>query len=128
MIDIVAAVSPTLGINPWGMLGCALTYAAALFASVDGIADHLVRRANETDPVAVHALRLKTAAKLAAAAIAVMTAAVVLVIDGNWIALGILSVLFVAVVAWVVFVARQGAQRPAADQGPAEAPLGRVGG
>lgn len=108
MSDIVALVSPSVGINPWGMLGCALTYAAALFAAVDGMADHLVRRAKETDPASVHALRLKTGAKIAAAVIAVGTAAIVLVIDGNWIALSVLSVVFVAVIIWVAFVYRQG--------------------
>jgi hypothetical protein len=119
MIDIVTAVSPTLGINPWGMLGCALTYAAALFAAVDGMADHLIRRGRDTDPPAVHALRLKMGSKIAAAAIAVFTAAIVLVIDGNWIALGVLSGVFVAVVIWVGYVYRQGSRKE---------PLGRVGG
>lgn len=119
MSDIVALVSPDLGVNPWGMLGCALTYAAALFAAVDGMADHLVRRAQETDPAAMHALRLKMAAKIAAAVIAVGTAAIVLAIDGNWIALTVLSVVFAAVVVWVGFVYRAGSPRR---------PVGRVGG
>ena len=119
MIDYVAVVSPELGINPWGMLGCALTYAAALFAAVDGLADHLVRRAGKTSPAEVHALRLKMGAKIAAAVIAVGTAAIVLAIDGNWIALTVLSVVFVAVVVWVAFVYAQGSRRVA---------VGRVGG
>lgn len=109
MTDIVTLVSPDLGINPWGMLGCALTYAAALFAAVDGMADHLVRRTEKTSPAAAHALRLKMGAKIAAAIIAVGTAAIVLAIDGNWIALTALSVVFAAVVVWVGFVYRQGA-------------------
>ncbi len=108
MTDIVTLVSPDLGINPWGMLGCALTYAAALFASVDGMADHLVRRIGETDAATLRALRLKMAAKIAAAIIAVGTAAIVLAIDGNWIALAVLSVVFVAVVVWVGIVYRHG--------------------
>ena len=119
MIDYVAVVSPELGINPWGMLGCALTYAAALFAAVDGLADHLVRRAQKTTAAEVHALRLKLGAKIAAAVIAVGTAAIVLAIDGNWIALAVLSALFLAVVIWVSFVYRQGSRT---------APVGRVGG
>ena len=119
MTDIVTLVSPELGINPWGMLGCALTYAAALFAAVDGMADHLVRRIGETDAATLHALRLKMGAKIAAAIIAVGTAAIVLAIDGNWIALSTLSVVFIAVVIWVGYVYRQGSRK---------VPVGRVGG
>jgi hypothetical protein len=110
MIDYVAVVSPELGINPWGMLGCALAYAAALFAAVDGLADQLVRRTEKTTPAAVHALRLKMGAKIAGSIIAVSTAAVVLAIDGNWIALAALSVVFIAVLVWVAFVYRQGSR------------------
>ena len=113
MTDIVALVSPTLGINPWGMLGCALTYAAALFASVDGIADHLIRSDKTPDARARHALRLKMGAKLAAAIIAVVTAAIVLTIDGNWIALVALSVVYVGVITWVTVVYRQSRGTPA---------------
>ena len=119
MMDIVTLVSPELGINPWGMLGCALTYAAALFAAVDGMADHLVRRAQQTEPAELHALRLKMGAKIAAAIIAVGTAAIVLAIDGNWIALAVLSVVFAAVVVWVGYVYAQGSRNR---------PAGRVGG
>jgi ABC-type multidrug transport system fused ATPase/permease subunit len=117
MTDVVsqlhAAVDPSLGINPWGMLGCALTYAAAMFAAVDGIADHLIRRPEAADSRAVHALRLKMGAKIAAAAIAVLTAAIVLIIDHNWVAFGILSVLFVLVVLWVFYVYREGSRSTA---------------
>lgn len=115
MTDIVTLVSPELGVNPWGMLGCALTYAAALFAGVDGMADHLIRSAKAADKREVHALRLKMAAKIAAAAIAVSTAAIVLALDGNWIALAVLSVLFVGVVVWVGYVYKQGAVKTAPE-------------
>ena len=128
MTDLVTLISETAaepdGINPWGMLGCALTYAAAMFAAVDGIADHLLRRGDAVDPRAVHALRLKMGAKLAAAAIAVLTAAIVLIIDSNWAAFAILSVLFLGIVAWVFYVYREGARAASAGGGP----LGRVGG
>ena len=110
MFEHLFAVSPTLGINPWGMLGCALTYAAAIFTAVDGIADQLVRRGEKVDPRAIHALRLKAGAKYAASGIAVVTAAVVLSLDGNWIALALLSVVFVFVVVWVARVYRLGAR------------------
>jgi len=110
MFELLQVVSPTLGINPWGMLGCALTYAAALFTAVDGIADQLVRRVEGVDLKAIHALRLKMGAKYAASGIAVGTAAVVLSVDGNWIALAVLSVVFVAVVGWVGWVYRQGSR------------------
>jgi len=116
---LTSAVAEPKSINLWGMLGCALTYAAAMFAAVDGIADHLLRRGDPDDNRAVHALRLKMGSKLAAAAIAVITAAIVLVLDNNWAAFGILSVVFVAIVVWVWFVYRAGAR---------SAPLGRVGG
>lgn len=94
------------GVNLWGMLGCALTYAAALFAAVDGVAEHLLQRDEPRDPRSVHAMRIKTVAKLAAAAIAVLTAAIVLILDNNWAAFTVLSIVFIAIVAWVFLVYR----------------------
>ncbi|MEP6479721.1 MAG: hypothetical protein ABJB03_10040 [Rhodoglobus sp.] len=108
--QLIAAVDPSLGINPWGMLGCALTYAAAMFAAVDGIADHLVRRPKAEDRRAVHALRLKMGAKISGSAIAVLSAAIVLAIDHNWVALVVLSLLFVLIVLWVFYVYREGSR------------------
>ncbi|MCU1579648.1 MAG: hypothetical protein JWP19_1852 [Rhodoglobus sp.] len=109
---LVQAAAEPDGINPWGMLGCALTYAAAMFAAVDAIADQLLRKGEAEGPRAVHALRLKMGSKLAAAAIAVLTAAIVLIIDNNWAAFAVLSVLFAAIVAWVYYVYRQGSSAP----------------
>lgn len=117
MTDVVsqlgAAVDAAVDINPWGMLGCALTYAAAMFAAVDGLADHLVRAPQAADRREVHALRLKMGAKLAGAAIAVLTAAIVLIIDHNWVAFVILSVLFTLVALWVFYVYREGSRSSA---------------
>lgn len=115
MTDIVTLVSASVGINPWGMLGCALTYAAALFASVDGMADHLIRREKTTDTRSLQVLRLKMGAKIAAAIMAVGTAAIVLSLDGNWIALSALSVVYVAVIIWVAYVYRQAGRATASE-------------
>jgi hypothetical protein len=112
---LVQAAGEPDGINPWGMLGCALTYAAAMFAAVDGIADHLLRGGAAQEPRAVHAMRLKMGSKLAAAAIAVLTAAIVLIIDNNWAAFAILTVLFAGIVTWVYYVYRQGSAAVAAQ-------------
>ena len=99
-----------MDVNIWGLLGCALTYAAALFAAVDAIGDHMIQRSAATRDDARSGLRLKTGSKISAAAIGVITAAIVLWLDGNWPALVLLTLAFVAVVLWVVFVYRQGSR------------------
>jgi Flp pilus assembly protein TadB len=96
------------GINLWGMLGCAVAYAGALFAAVDGIGDHLIARASATTPGDLHGLRLKTGSKIMAAIITVVTAAVVLVLDNNWIAFAVLTIVFVGFIAWVLGSYRKG--------------------
>jgi len=53
-------------------------------------------------------LRLKTSSKIAAAAIAVVSAAIVLGLDGNWPALVVLSVAFCSVLLWVFYRYREG--------------------
>jgi hypothetical protein len=98
------------GINPWGMLGCAVAYAGAIFAAVDGLGDHLLHRGQRRDAEALHGLRLKTGSKIAAAGITVVTAAIVLILDSNWIAVIVLTLLFFAVVLWVFYVYRETAR------------------
>jgi hypothetical protein len=98
------------GINLWGMLGCAVAYAGAVFAAVDGIGDHLLHRKERTDPDAIHALRLKSGSKIAAAAITVVTAGVVLMLDANWIAFALLTIAALAIVLWVYLTYRQAAR------------------
>jgi hypothetical protein len=107
------------GINLWGMLGCAVAYAGAVFAAVDGIGDHMLARAKSTAPADRHALRLKTGSKIAAALITVITAGIVLLLDGNWVAFAILTAVLVAVLVWVGFNYRAGSPRH---------PLGRLDG
>ena len=101
------------GINIWGMLGCALTYAAAIFAAVDGIGDHLIQRKAATASDAITGLRLKTGSKIVAALIGVITAAIVLLLNNNWGAMIILTIIFVVVVAWVYVVYRSGSRADA---------------
>jgi hypothetical protein len=110
--SLLAAVGGSDGINIWGMLGCAVAYAGAVFAGVDGLGDHLLRRSEGMDAKALSAMRLKTGSKVAASLITVATAAVVLVLDGNWIALALLTGAFMAILLWVFYVYREaGAHR-----------------
>jgi len=50
---------------------------------------------------------MKTAAKVGASVITVTTAAIVLLLDSNWVAFGILSVAFVGIMGWVYRYFRQ---------------------
>ena len=102
-----SAVPDSVDINVWGMLGCAVAYAAALFAAVDGLGDALLQRDQHTGPRAKHALQLKVGSKVAAAGITVVTAGIVLLLDANYPAFTLLSVVFVIVVAWVAVVYRR---------------------
>jgi hypothetical protein len=97
-------------VNIWGMLGCAVAYAGALFAAVDGMGDHLLHR-RDRGPEALPALRLKIGSKLGAAAITVVTAGIVLLLDGNWWAFGLLTAFFITIVVWVLTTYRKSAKR-----------------
>jgi len=101
-----------MDVNLWGMLGCAVAYAGAVFAGVDGLADHLLRRHGGMTEKELSAMRLKTGSKVAAALITVITAGIVLLLDSNWMAFGILTAVFAAVIVWVAVVFRN-ADRPA---------------
>lgn len=83
------------GPNLWGALGCALAYAAALFATVDAFADLLLAPADTPDGHLSPALRLKAGSKIGAGGIAVVSAGIVLVLDENWFAFTALTIAFV---------------------------------
>jgi len=102
---LVAAAAPD-GPNLWGALGCAVAYAGAVLAGVDGIGDYVLQRGQHTDPRERRALSLKMGSKVAAAGITVITAAIILVLDSNWFAFGMLTVAFVGILAWVFVVYR----------------------
>ena len=95
-----------MDVNLWGMLGCAVAYAGAVFAGVDGLADHLLRRHGGMTRKELSAMRLKTGSKVAAALITVVTAGIVLILDTNWPAFAILTVAFLAILLWVWMVYR----------------------
>lgn len=85
-------------VNLWGALGCAVAYSASLFATLDAFADWLLARADSPAGRMTPAVGLKFGSKIVAAAIAVVTAAIVLALDENWFAFTTLTIAFVAVV------------------------------
>jgi hypothetical protein len=100
VILLAAAAEPAAHApNLWGALGCAVAYAAALFATLDAFADFILARAEGTDAGPLAGVGLKFGSKVAAAAIAVVTAAIVLALDQNWFAFTTLTIAFCAVVA-----------------------------
>lgn len=110
--------------NLWGALGCALAYAAALFATVDSFADMLLTPADTPEGRLSPALRLKAGSKLGAAGITVVAAGMVLALDENWFAFTALTIVFLVLVglsALVLVRQRALVARLAAPQfGPAD--------
>jgi hypothetical protein len=96
-----AAANP---VNLWGALGCAVAYSASLLATLDAFADLILARGDSPAGRLTPGVGLKFASKLVAAAIAVLSAAIVLALDENWFAFTSLSIAFVLVVAIGVFV------------------------
>ncbi|WP_022888480.1 hypothetical protein [Agromyces italicus] len=94
-VETAAAVKPP---NLWGALGCALAYSGALFATIDAFADLLLTRGDGVGGRLSPALRLKAGSKIAAAAITVVSAALVLALDANWFAFSALSIVFAVLV------------------------------
>lgn len=86
------------GPNLWGALGCALAYAAALFATVDAFADLLLTPGDTPDGRLSPALRLKAGSKISAGGIAAVSAGIVLVLDENWFAFTALTIAFIVLV------------------------------
>lgn len=96
-----AAANP---VNLWGALGCAVAYSASLLATLDAFADLILSRGDSPAGRLTPGVGLKFASKLAAAAIAVISAAIVLALDDNWFAFSTLSIAFAVVVAIGVIV------------------------
>lgn len=113
----VVAPAPADTVNLWGALGCAVAYSAALLATLDGFADLILARDDSPAGRLTPAVGLKFGSKLAAAAIAVISAAIVLALDANWFAFTALTIAFVVVVGiGVVVMLRH--RRVALDRGP----------
>ncbi|MFC8680836.1 hypothetical protein ACFT30_04890 [Microbacterium ureisolvens] len=91
-------------VNLWGALGCAVAYSASLLATLDAFADLILARGDSPPGRLTPGVGMKFASKLTAAAIAVISAAIVLALDGNWFAFVTLSIAFVVVVGIGVIV------------------------
>jgi hypothetical protein len=113
----VVAPAPADTVNLWGALGCAVAYSAALLATLDGFADLILARDDSPAGRLTPAVGLKFGSKLAAAAIAVISAAIVLALDANWFAFTALTIAFVVVVGIGVIVMLRH-RRVALDRGP----------
>jgi hypothetical protein len=98
VLTVVAAAGAADSVNLWGALGCAVAYSAALLATLDAFADLILARHDSPAGRLTPAVGLKFGSKLVAAAIAVVSAAIVLALDANWFAFSTLSIAFVVVV------------------------------
>ncbi len=99
-----AVAAPANTVNLWGALGCAVAYSAAILATLDGFADLILARDDAPAGRLTPGVGLKFGSKLAAAAIAVISAGIVLALDENWFAFTCLTIAFVVVVAIGVVV------------------------
>ena len=106
-------------VNLWGALGCAVAYSASLLATLDAFADVILARGDSPAGRLTPGVGLKFASKLAAAAIAVLSAAIVLALDENWFAFTSLSIAFVVVVGIGVIVLLRHSRASAAAAAPA---------
>ena len=111
-----AAANP---VNLWGALGCAVAYSASLLATLDAFADLILSRGDSPAGRLTPGVGLKFASKLAAAAIAVISAAIVLALDDNWFAFSTLSIAFVVVVGIGVIVLLRHSRTSVAQPAPA---------
>ncbi|MEV4687847.1 hypothetical protein [Microbacterium sp. LWH3-1.2] len=91
-------------VNLWGALGCAVAYSASLLATLDAFADLILARGDSPAGRLTPGIGMKFASKLIAAAIAVVSAAIVLALDDNWFAFTTLTIAFVVVVGIGVIV------------------------
>ncbi len=98
LIAVVAEAAAAKPVNLWGALGCAVAYSAALLATLDAFADLILARDDSPAGRLTPAVGLKFGSKLVAAAIAVISAAIVLALDSNWFAFTSLTIAFVVVV------------------------------
>jgi len=104
LLRAVVDAAPVDSVNLWGALGCAVAYSAALLATLDGFADLILARDDAPAGRLTPGVGLKFGSKLAAAAIAVISAGIVLALDENWFAFTCLTIAFVIVVAIGVIV------------------------
>jgi len=103
-LDLLAAAEAADSVNLWGALGCAVAYSASLLATLDAFADLILARGDSPAGRLTPGIGMKFASKLTAAAIAVISAAIVLALDSNWFAFITLSIAFVVVVGIGVIV------------------------
>jgi len=99
-----AAEAAPKPVNLWGALGCAVAYSAALLATLDAFADLILARDDSPAGRLTPGVGLKFGSKLVAAAIAVISAGIVLALDGNWFAFSGLTIAFLVVVGLGVIV------------------------
>ncbi|MFB7893375.1 hypothetical protein ACFC1I_14330 [Microbacterium sp. NPDC056044] len=106
-LDLLAAAGAADSVNLWGALGCAVAYSASLLATLDAFADLILARGGSPAGRLTPGIGMKFASKLIAAAIAVVSAAIVLALDSNWFAFTTLSIAFVVVVGiGIIFLLR----------------------
>ena len=94
-------------VNLWGALGCAVAFAGALFAVLDALGDYALARSTKATGWESTSKRLKFGSKLSAAAITSASAGAVLALDGNWFALTVLVLAFLAIIAWSLVALRR---------------------
>ncbi len=104
-------------VNLWGALGCAVAYSAALLATLDAFADLIQARDESPTGHLAAGVGLKFGSKLAAAAIAVISAGIVLALDSNWFAFIGLTIAFLVIVGIGVIVLLRH-RRVRSDSGP----------
>lgn len=102
-----AAVPEGLDVNLWGALGCAVTFAAALFGILDALGDYAQSRSTHGNPWSATGVRLKIGSKIAASGVGASAAGIVLAIDANWWTLAALVVVFVVVIGWSALALRK---------------------
>ncbi|MDY0909180.1 hypothetical protein [Microbacterium sp. CFBP9034] len=119
-LQLLAAEAATANpVNLWGALGCAVAYSASLLATLDAFADLILARGDSPAGRLTPGVGMKFASKLIAAAIAVISAGIVLALDDNWFAFTTLTVAFVIVVGiGVIFLWRHSVSLAAAEAGP----------
>ena len=118
MLVVAAEAAPANSVNLWGALGCAVAYSAALLATLDGFADLILARDDAPAGRLTPGVGLKFGSKLAAAAIAVISAGIVLALDENWFAFTCLTIAFVIVVALGIVVMVRDARAMAGRRSP----------
>lgn len=97
---VFTAIPDNIDVNPWGALGCAVAFAASLFAILDALGDYAHSRSDAANALRFTGHRLKFGSKISAAAVTSIAAGVVLALDNNWWTLAALVVAFAAIILW----------------------------